>query len=882
MSDDVLIRPGDSAGPVGVDEAASAPTPDVQGPWLTAAPKAVLEMLERSRRQDKDRRQARRVITERNVLLREGVAFARIRYTKDKDTDVSRPLKTWVPPGARSGARLPSKADDLCRKLVAQLNVDPPRPDVEPRPGDDREVEAGQFAARWLEVSGGESGRQDGAKLADALDAAMHSASGWLWLRHRMHGQYAPVPMLAFPWAQTVEDALAPNPDASGAEPTVRYVRPDGTLTDATAEAERQWVPTFDLVHIPDACVTMVPVTAPHISEADGAVVAWCSPWSEWQALYPDAVAQLTPEQIQQWAQWTPDDAEALIPAVRGRRQAREEVMVGDQPDPDLLLWGLHGWRKASPAYPKGAYVCATPVFVARGVWEVEIEGPDGLVDVRPMDLPLVQVRPARDTLSGDARGRAMVDIFGPADDVRQAIWGGVLSHLDRILNPMMLLDSMSVGTVEDWTIRDGRPKFVPGLAQGGVQWENVPALSTTVLGVLERVSGEMDTASGLEQTAQGVQAPSVGSGKHAQMVIAQALVALGQASADYLGAHQRLWRLACQYAQKFLTVPQRLVFAAEDGDVRERWFRNVDFSGVRDVTIKRGTGTLMSPEQKQQWVAVAQQQGWLPPEDAQQLIRSNASTQTTWSDTPHRHLILRQVTQWEQGPPDGWSLPAPQVDPQTGQPVPVADPANPFVPRPNDEEPTVAKMRHYELSRVMASAKYARMPQAWRAVLDAEYQRMAYAAGIVTVRQQYEQQQAAQQAQAQQDQQAEAAKQAAAQPPEPPAPAPDPAAALQAQVASAVQVAQAVNSAMQPVAAALVDGQQQTQAAVTEAFAGVSQALAELATVARTPPVIQVAPPDVRVDVPPVQFPPPPTRAIARRRADGALDIIVTPPSGA
>lgn len=102
--------------------------------------------------------------------------------------------------------------------------------------------------------------------------------------------------------------------------------------------------------------------------------------------------------------------------------------------------------------------------------------------------------------------------------------------------------------------------------------------------------------------------------------------------------------------------------------------------------------------------------------------------------------------------PPTG----QPPVDPATGQPLP--PPSDPraaaiLAPLDVDVEPTVAKVRHEELARVMAGSRYQVAPPAWRTPFAAEYQRMRQAAGVATVA---EQQAAQQQAQAQQAQMAQ------------------------------------------------------------------------------------------------------------------------------
>jgi len=64
------------------------------------------------------------------------------------------------------------------------------------------------------------------------------------------------------------------------------------------------------------------------------------------------------------------------------------------------------------------------------------------------------------------------------------------------------------------------------------------------------------------------------------------------------------------------------------------------------------------------------------------------------------------------------------------------------------DVEPEVAKVRTYEIGRVLASRRVAKKPPAWRAFLEAEYEAMRQAASITTAAEQQQSQQAASEAQ--------------------------------------------------------------------------------------------------------------------------------------
>jgi hypothetical protein len=69
------------------------------------------------------------------------------------------------------------------------------------------------------------------------------------------------------------------------------------------------------------------------------------------------------------------------------------------------------------------------------------------------------------------------------------------------------------------------------------------------------------------------------------------------------------------------------------------------------------------------------------------------------------------------------------------------------FLPKPNHEDPFVAKVRYDALNDAMSGTKYAKQPPEWRAVFDAEYEKARRSAGVATIaEQQAAQAQAAQQ----------------------------------------------------------------------------------------------------------------------------------------
>jgi len=166
----------------------------------------------------------------------------------------------------------------------------------------------------------------------------------------------------------------------------------------------------------------------------------------------------------------------------------------------------------------------------------------------------------------------------------------------------------------------------------------------------------------------------------------------------------------------------------------------------------------------------MAQQMGWLDPEECAEVGRSTLADDLGLKSNPHEERINRDIQQWVQGPPEGWtpSMPAvdqmtgapmvdpatqqPMVDPMTGQPAMLPPSSTPFDPRPNDDDPVVAHARYRVLRQFVSTGDYAKHPVEWRALVDQVYLQARQAAGIQTIAEQ--QAAAQQQAMMQQDQQ--------------------------------------------------------------------------------------------------------------------------------
>jgi hypothetical protein len=228
------------------------------------------------------------------------------------------------------------------------------------------------------------------------------------------------------------------------------------------------------------------------------------------------------------------------------------------------------------------------------------------------------------------------------------------------------------------------------------------------------------------------------------------------------------VWRNRVEHWRAFLDVPRQLQSLGEGGDVQVMAFRGVDLVGAGDITIARGTNTMMPRSAKtalaREELQMAMQTGdTLGALRYQRAVTGNTGPLLGLQDDPHRARVMRQILEWQEAAKaQHEAAPEPELDPMTGQPAvdpmtgapmqtpdPVASEAGTiFAPNPTDDLPMVAPIRFAELSDVVASRAFLTADPRYQQALYVEYERMRAAAGVQT---RAEQAQAAQAQQAQQ-----------------------------------------------------------------------------------------------------------------------------------
>lgn len=713
------------------DGPASAPAPAygdavVPGAFLTDDPIAVAKAVFQLWADQDSLHRMRREQWKVSEWQRKGITGARLVKTQDKDE-----WKAYLPPGQRVNVPGINKADTLCDKLVANLLVDPPRPDPIPTNGEDEDRDDTELSERILNDVLGENGLNHDAMVRAAVDRSTVFDSGFIWYYiDPQGGGRRPMQMLAHPMAS---DAATPfqtsaTPDQLPQQlppPYVlRHVAPTGALQDSPDGAALQWAPKLKAEVVTGRHLRFLPADANDIWEAHGVLRCGFMTVGKMKQAFPESAA-FTEAQWTAICSYRPEKSKDLLPDSR-----RKDDQSADQ-DQRLAFYVICCYQEC-PEYADGFYGVATAgPMLHRQTW---VDTTDG--KRQPLDLPVTQFKgPERG--SDDPYGVGLMRVIGDANELRVAQVGTLLQHLDRINQQKTFLPVSSVVNPKDLT--QGGRRIIPMNPGGTPVNEDIPAFPAAAMEMFGLVSTEMDSASGLQQAAQGVEDPSVTSGRQAQQIVAQVLAGLSSYKSMVERGYVRGCRIVLQLVRMAYTKPELVRFTGEDGAYRARSWSGADLQNVASVQIKAGSLSMMNATMKADAAIQLQQTGLITLDELRDMVESHVGATVGLQDNPIRLRIRRQLAAWKDGPPPGFVPPQPQVvgvGPD-GQPVTQPPPSVAFAPIPADVLPGHASIRLVELARVMVSVQYEQADPLWRQQLDAEFERMRQAAGVQTVQEQ-------------------------------------------------------------------------------------------------------------------------------------------------
>lgn len=641
----------------------------------------------------------------------------------------------YLPPGSTPDlVPMISKLADIIRKLTAVLLADPPAPDVEPFSYTDDEIHAAQIAKRVLQDVESETMLSETTKIRRAFTKASDYGSGFIYYYvDPKGGGKVPISIEAHPAANHIDNALThPVTGADLPSPYVkRYVMSDGSLSERRKDAATRDLPTLKSRILTGRNLRFIPHNSEDMWDADGILIGEFITWGRLKNLFPEELGKLPEAEenaILQYRPSRPDDIKAWD----------QNLEMGDENKDERLVWVLTAYFRETADYPRGARIITVGKkrVLHRGTWDHK--KPDGTVEV--LDIPVTQYAQWNEGRD-DPYFVGTSELVGRGEEFRVAQVAAMVDHLDRLNNRKVFLDIHSIVNESDLYRKD--KKYIRYQGQKP-EWEDIPSIPRDTHEVLRRNDEEMDHSIGIGETTSGLESPSVKSGRHALAVVQQAHASMSELKQNIERGYTRSGRIKLQLIAKYFEKPRQAGWTTEDDEFRLDSWSNMDLGNARDVVIKPGTMTMLTPVAKAQLAEHYFSLGMLDSFKMYDIFSGTLGGTLGLEDDPTRLRIRRQISEWKNGPPEEWQPPQPQpqmdpmtgqpaVDPMTGQPVMVPGP-DPTLEAlwqsvPSDMLPDQALVRLNEITKLMNSKKYIQKPAAWRSRVEQEFHMMAQAA---------------------------------------------------------------------------------------------------------------------------------------------------------
>lgn len=677
---------------------------------------------------------------------RQGKRFVRLVQEAER-------ARVYAPPQSASLPPSPNRCDSLMRKIVATIMVDPPSPECEPASSEDADRDAAELSQKLLEAFGSDRQMTLVSALEDALDKAGTYCTGFLYAEVTPNGRMEPVQVEAHPAATDASQPLV-NP-ATGypdGQVTLKYETVDGRLEDDAANAKREWVPDIELCTLTGHHVRFLPETATSQQDAYGIIVVKPMTLGALRAMTPDV--EWTDDLVKRVAAFRPHGWEDTLPISMRSDVAKQRTEKDGKVSDDTMTFPLKCYIRETADYENGAYVLCTDADVLyRGPWGGVASGPGGKDRWETFMLPTVPVRFMDDHQGDDPYGDTLVRMLGPMDDILATQLAASIQFADRVNKPREYLPIGSIVQPEQLRRRDGRPIFYNAEA-GKPEIEQVGQFPNVVQWVIQYMTDQMDTESGLSQQAQGQTAPSVRSNEQQQALIERSIINVAATKRNTDAAFVQLCRLILQLMRVYYTKAQRTSYVGADGSYKEKAWSRSDLRGTSDVRIRRGSSTMMPLSVKLNMAREELDLGMKAQDPMaylryQQTLAGRLDPILGAQQDPTVQRVRGQIEVWGQGPP---AKLLEQGDPNAIGQAAIAV----FQPLPVDDDPFRAQVRYRELSHAMETdvfKKHMAHPE-WQQGFVQAWLLAKNAAGVKTLPEQQQEQAAMQQQQAQAQQQ--------------------------------------------------------------------------------------------------------------------------------
>lgn len=768
--------------PNGAEEPASAAPPETpqnefagMGPWLESDDTAVFNTAHNLVLRQEILAQNHWAVDTHFMRVKQGYGLYST-LTKDEGRSMWRSELAVGMSGQLQA--VPNKAWDLCNKATETILIDFAQPTVTPMDTSEAAMAAARLAQRFLDENGGEQGTNDIRLFYQAVDTALVTASSYIekWV-DPAGGGYVPLQILAHPEATDPSNPLIGPPTVdpeTGQEiqgmpttdPILRYVTaPEGgQFTDNPEEAAPQWQPKIRSTVWQRQHIRVFPEDVP-VEDAEKVIMLGYCTLAEAKRRWP-AVAQMPVDEQVGLLDWVPVRYLVLLPPFQ---QARWKISAAADREKqgaseERIMFYYRIYAKASPENKRGADVV---VSGARGgtilhkntlsaVVKVDTDGKGEQTEIRCLDIPVTQITPRADPDGRDPSGLSFLWLFAGAVEFDAVLMTAFLEMVNLWVHPDSYMPSTSV--VQDYQITESRMTGAPISIlrpEDKPVYGNQPVLPNAFWQSIEHNASAIESIASLTKPLTGSDRQPEVSGKARQIAVQQAMVGLSRMQHPVNAARARDARIALQLAMRDFTTTQTVRYVGEDGSWQADDWTGQDFAMIGGVQIKAGTGTMLTPENKVNYLGNLQTAGLLSPEEARDAARPAYASTLGLTDSPQVQYVERCIATWLEGPPDGWveqwkqhqqalaeyqqnmqplmqqaqqqaaqaAQAGVQAAPLPPPPQPPKPPWTPFQSRPNDKEPQVMTLWARKLSNVISGVKYSAMPPEWREPLNAKYE---------------------------------------------------------------------------------------------------------------------------------------------------------------
>jgi len=739
-----------------------------KGPLLEADDAAVFKAIDRLVRSQEQIAKNRLALDKHWTAIKGGYQFSSL--TKQDNQDVyTQSYPAGYGTGLRAGA-VPNKQADLCQKLTETLLVDPPQLEPEATTEDEAAQRGAQLAKEFLTQDATEAGMDDLALFAHQVEASTTRSATFnhYWVDPSGAGAM-PKQVKAHPQATDPANPLDAIDELTGQPiPTtdyvLRYVTPDGQFTENPSEAEQVWLPKIRVDKMAREHVRFFPDTA-DVATAQKAVCLWYASVEECKRRWPEFFEGLSESDITGLCAWTPPRPAVLLPSALRNRWRNDKANAADNgqagSDERLVFFYLY-YHRQDPQYPQGAAICVNGwqdgVVLGKDVLSATVEIPSGVIqdqtvtDVKPMDIPLAQIRLLPDTEDGDPMGKAFMARIGGAGEAGATMATAMMEAIDITLHPARYATSTSPVNSDDVESSRATGDFVTVYSDKDFpKYEEPRDLPSAYFPYMDWLYTQMDSSASLNKPSQGSDDAQEVSGVARRIAVQQSLVGLSRMQHALHSAWSRHGRIKLQLVMKYFSVPQLLRYTGTDGVAKQEWFTGNDFARVGSITIATGTGTMMPPTERVNYLVQLRDAKVLDPDLAMDLARPAYATALGVMSDPHVQRVERQISTWLEGPPEGWmeqfaatqmeadaAMQQGEMDAQMGMPVqPPMAPApqwTPFEALPVDFKPAIAAMRERKIGNLMAKVSFAEQPKEWQQMVIAAYNGMVVASAPAPV----------------------------------------------------------------------------------------------------------------------------------------------------